>query len=262
MRPLGRLVLVLGTVCLGACGASPAAPSPASTTTTVTAITVLSASSVLAAGTHEAFTATATKSDGSTGTVTSGQWSSDASAVATVDGAGSVTAVSPGDATISVDLSGVRGSKRISVRANYQGRWSGNYVVNSCTDTQGFASAGACSHLFPPNSGIQYTLEFVLAQSGDRVTGQALFGTLPSPLAPASVAANGSLQTTSTTTATTTATTSHTWNLGITRPGQMDGTMVLVGTDSKVSGSVTVNTTLVNVVLVGTAASTRAFSRR
>ncbi len=219
----------------------------------MTAVTVLSASSVLAAGTHETFTATATRSDGSTQAVTSGQWSSDASAVATVDGAGSVTAVSPGDATISVDFSGVRGSKRIAVRANYQGRWSGNYIVNSCADTQGFAAAGACSHLFPPNSGIQYTLEFVLSQSGDRVTGQALFGTLPSPLAPASVAADGSLQTTSTTTATATATTRHTWNLRIPRPGQMEGTMVLVGTDSTVSGSVTVNTTLVNVVQVGTA---------
>lgn len=236
---------------------SPAAPSPPPATVTVTAVTVLSSSTVLAAGSHDTFTATATKSDGSTQQVTSGQWSSDAIAVATVDGAGGVTAVSPGDATISVDVSGVRGSKRISVRANYQGHWSGNYVVNSCTDTQGFAVAGACSHLFPPNSGVQYTLEFVLAQSGDRVTGQALFGLLPSPLVPAAVAANGSLQTTSTTNVTATRTTSHTWDLTITQPGQMNGTMRLVGTDSTVSGSVTVQTTLVNIVLVGTTTARR-----
>lgn len=257
MRPIGRLALVLGTVCLGACGASPAAPSAPVTTTTVTAVTVSSGGNVLAAGTVGTFTATATASDGSTRQVTSGLWSSDATSVATVDGAGTVTAVSPGDATISVVFSGVRGSTRISVRANYQGHWSGNYVVNSCDNTQGFAAAGACSHLFPVNSGVQYTLEFMLTQSGDRVTGQALFGTLPSPLVPATVAADGSLQTTSTTNATSTATTNHTWSLRITQPGQMNGTMALVGTDSTVSGSVTVTTTLVNMVLVGTTVARR-----
>ena len=239
---------------LCACTTTPTAPDPVPVITpTVTAVSVSSTNNILAAGTVEPFTANVTKSDGSTQVVASGKWTSDAPLVATVDGAGNVSALTPGDATISLDVSTVRGSKRIAVRANLQGRWSGNYVVNSCAETQGFAAAGACGRLFPPNSGIKYTVELVLTQTSDLVAGQALFGTTTSPFTPARVAANSTLQINSTTHATTTSTANHTWNLAIPRAGQMEGTMMMVWSDTGTSGSMTVNTTLTGVTLVGIA---------
>jgi hypothetical protein len=211
----------------------------------------ISSADVLAAKTVVPFTATVAKSDGSTQVVSSGKWSSDAPLVATVDGAGNVTAVMPGDATISLDVSNVRGSKRIAVRANAQGHWSGTYFVNTCTETDGFAALGACGRLFPPGAGIQYTLEFVFTQASDLVSGQALFGTTTSTFLPARVAANSTLQITSTTQATSTATAVHSWNLTLTNPTVIDGTMQMVWTDTGTTGSMTVNTTLQNVVFVG-----------
>lgn len=66
-------------------------------------------------------------SDGTTQAVTTGAWGSEQTTIATVDGStGRVTVVSSGDATIFVNFEGVRGTKLIAVRPNYQGNWLGS----------------------------------------------------------------------------------------------------------------------------------------
>jgi hypothetical protein len=79
-------------------------------------------------------------------------WSSDSNAVATVEAStGRVTGVANGGVLISVDSGGRRGTKQIRVLPNFQGTWSGSYVVSSCSATGQIAGGEPCS-TFSPNA--------------------------------------------------------------------------------------------------------------
>ena len=147
MSRQGCVLLLLGS--LAACGGSdsgsgnpptsPGNPTPPGNPT-ATSISVQLRDVVLV-GTNATATATATLSNGQTQPVTSG-FSSDAASVATVTGAGVVTGVSNGEATITAASGGVQGTKRIRVAPNYEGTWQGTQVITSCAATGVFA--GVC----------------------------------------------------------------------------------------------------------------------
>ena len=105
MRETVILICALAAACGGSDGGSPAAPSA-----TPQSITVTSASDLLHIGASEAFSATATMSDGSTRSVSGATWVSENTSFATVDGNGRVTGVGSGPVAIHVDYLGQRGS--------------------------------------------------------------------------------------------------------------------------------------------------------
>lgn len=143
---------------------------------TLQSITVISSSDLLYIGTSETFTATATMSDGSTKSVLGGVWSADNPNVATVgSGTGQVTIVGSGMVTIVVSYEGKYGSKTIRGLPNYQGTWSGSYIITSCNATDDWATAGFCSYL---PSGLELLVELNLIQDQDRVEGRFLLGDL------------------------------------------------------------------------------------
>ena len=116
---------------------------------TIVSIAVNSSAPTMFLEASETFTAVATYTGGATQTVTGGAWATDASAVAQVDAStGRVVALSNGEATISFDYQGVRGSKHVRVLPNYGGSWDGigKYTIASCTQTEGFADTNVCGN--------------------------------------------------------------------------------------------------------------------
>lgn len=149
---------------------------PAVVDPTVQSIVVISNSNLLHIGASETFTATATMSDGSSKTVTGGVWSGDNSSVATVaSGTGLVTIVGSGMVNISVAYQGRQGTKAIRGLPNYQGTWSGSYVVTACNATGDFALVDFCG-FFP--IGTELPIELNLIQDDDRVEGRFYLGDL------------------------------------------------------------------------------------
>ena len=149
---------------------------PAVISPTVQSITVISSSDLLHIGISETFTATATMSDGSSNAVVGGVWSEDNSSVATVEATtGQVTIVGSGTVNIFVNYEGKQGSKAIRGLPNYQGTWSGSYVITSCNATGDFAAMDFCSFL---PVGIELIIELNLIQDEDRVEGRFLLGDL------------------------------------------------------------------------------------
>ena len=91
----------------------PSTPPPA----TVTSVAITGSNSFTEKGETAQLTATATLSNGTTENRTStATWQSDNPAVATVSAQGLVTAVSNGDTSINATVSGVRGTRGISVK--------------------------------------------------------------------------------------------------------------------------------------------------
>jgi hypothetical protein len=162
--------MVLGLATVAACGDSDSgSPTSSSSTTTDVAVTV---SSPLRMGQTAQASGTETRAGGQTQSITSG-WLSDAPAVATVTGAGLVTGVANGRATISVVAGGRQGQQVIRVVPDYQGRWGGVLRVTSCTESGIFAQIDFCDE-FPAGYTGAYTL--ALAQSGELMTATASYG--------------------------------------------------------------------------------------
>ena len=147
---------------------APQTPAP-----TAQAITVIASSNMLYIGASETFTATAQMSDGTTKAVTGGVWGGDNPNVATVQSSGNVTIVGSGMVSIYVDYQGRRGSIVIRGLPNYQGTWSGSYIITSCTNTGDWK--GWCKE-FPNNRVFPTNLN--LTQDEDRVDGRCFLGTL------------------------------------------------------------------------------------
>ncbi|MFC2169956.1 Ig-like domain-containing protein [Acidobacteriota bacterium] len=119
-------------------------------TPTATAVTVTSPNSTIWVGQTEWMTATVTMSDGSTKTAT-GTWGSDNTSVATVNQSGLVTGVGAGNATIYIDtignqsgvvagispgdvtFTGLRGTKRLTVRSPWSRSGVGDMVFDMPT---------------------------------------------------------------------------------------------------------------------------------
>jgi Big-like domain-containing protein len=121
---------VIVAALMPACGdkANPVAPNP-----TVAGL-VISGADYLLTGSATTYTATATLSDGTTRTVTP-VWSSSAAAVATVDSAGRVDGRTHGATTLTAAHDGRSASKTVQVVNNYNGSWSGRYIVRACQDS-------------------------------------------------------------------------------------------------------------------------------
>ncbi len=131
LKVIVLLVAAAGAAC-NSKDSSPGAPSE-----TVTEITISPATDFLKLKATERFTATARLGGGATRAVTP-RWSSDTTAVATVDSGGLVTAVGIGSSTIVADYEGLRATRLIQVLPDYAGRWTGDFVVASCSVTGGF----------------------------------------------------------------------------------------------------------------------------
>jgi hypothetical protein len=221
------------------CGGSNPAPVPSPTTTSVT---VNSSASQLFLGASEVFSATATLSNGSTAQVTGAVWSSDAPNVAQVESAtGRVTGVASGNANVSVDYQGLRGTKLIRVLPNYQGTWLGTYLIGTCTETLDFQTTGFCAAVFPVGQVRPLTLLF--AQSGTTLSGSTALGQILSNFATAPVAADGSVVLPAVAIFGTT-TFTETWVINVLQPGRIVGTLHVVVTDSTIAGTGTMDATL------------------
>lgn len=168
------LVLMVLAAAVG-CGGSGSTPTEASGSPA--SITVSSSSDQLHVGASETFTATAVMGNGQTQAVTGGAWGGDAPGVATVESAsGRVTGVGSGMVTVFVDYRGARGTKLIRVLPNFQGTWSGSYMVNGCSETGAFALADVCDETFTTNRVLPMSM--TATQTRDAVNGQFSLGTV------------------------------------------------------------------------------------
>jgi hypothetical protein len=211
-------VLVGGSlVCTIACQKSPAAP-------TVTAITVQSTSAQLFLGATETFTAVATLSNGTQPAVTDGVWSSDAPAIASVDGTGKVTGKASGSATISVDSQGTRGSKTIRVLPNYAGAATGTIFYGNCSSS---GWTPGCSTI---DDDLGHVATAALTQVGDTVSGTITAPFITSNFS-GTINSGGGLSGTSTGVSGT-KTYTATWTLTSVTAGVITGTFHMDGQDS------------------------------
>ena len=167
-------VFVVCTLAIAACacGDDKTAPSP-----TVAGIVVTSTSDLLFIGANETFTATATLSDDTTRTITNGVWGTNDPQIVSVEQAtGRVLAIGSGNATVFVDYEGQRGTRAIRALPNFQGAWSGSYVVRTCTETGEIAEAELCSDVFVVGS--ELPLNLIASQTRDVATAQLFLGSL------------------------------------------------------------------------------------
>jgi hypothetical protein len=184
----------MGLGALAACGGSPSSPGGGSGGTgggggapTVSSVAVTLTSPLRVGQTTQA-AATATLSNGTTETVTSG-WQSDAAGVATVSAAGLVTAVANGTAAISISSGGRQGQQAVRVVPDYDGSWSGTYLVTACSETGVFATERFCAGTLNSSPPVR----FALTQSGTTVSASFLLGQLAFPAAAATIGADGGL---------------------------------------------------------------------
>lgn len=244
-RLTGVLCASSAFVVLASCGGG----GPTAPRVTPTSITINSTSAFILVGQTETFTATLVFSDGTTQALTGGTWGSDAVNVATVGAAtGLVTSVRSGDVTIFVDAQGIRGTKRITIVPNYQGIWAGAYVVNSCTQTGGFATGGYCGTIFP--IGASAPVAFTLSQTGGTISGQTFLGQIASsPFSTVAVAGGGLVfQATAQLPVTPfTFRIDQAWQINQATAGTLTGTVVQTWTEPLVGGQMVVGATLFNV---------------
>jgi len=187
---------------------------------TTQSITVISSSNLLYIGISETFTATATMSDGTIKAVVGGVWGGDNPTVATVEAAtGKVTIVGSGTVNIFVTYGGKQGSKAIRGLPNYQGSWSGSYIIVSCSATGDWAVIDFCS-LVPVGTVLPTNL--VLIQDQDRVQGNFRLGQLGADTS-GPVQTDGQLLLTGTIQGDITMEVS--WRLQSTTPGQITGSL-------------------------------------
>jgi Big-like domain-containing protein len=139
------VTLVVSAACalvLAACGGG---DSPSVTGPSVgTSVTVSFPGGPVYIGSTTQFEAREALGNGTTRVPTSVAWSSDKLQVAAVSTAGVVSAIGAGEATISAEVNGIRGSLPIRVLPDFGGAWSGTETVVSCVDSgqlSGFCSA-------------------------------------------------------------------------------------------------------------------------
>jgi len=179
--------MLVGGALLASCGGGKSTTAPTPVVTASSVVVTLAQDGVLVGRTLQA-SAIATMSDGTTRAVTSG-WQSDTPSVATVSPTGLVTGVGDGRATIYVIYEGRQGQAVVRTYPNYQGSWSGSYVLRGCSHSGFFASANFCSGLVgqtPPTT-------LSMTQSLDRVEGRFQLGQVSFSTFVAPVEADGSI---------------------------------------------------------------------
>lgn len=135
-----------------------------------------STAGTLKIGDDQTYTATVNWSDGSQ-SVETATWSSDNTAVATVDGTGKAHGVNSGEATLiaKTTTSNAQGTLKIRVVPNYQGTWTGDSTVRNCIATGAFDPADWCGRDgFAPGTILPITLAFT--QSAGTITGTITLG--------------------------------------------------------------------------------------
>jgi hypothetical protein len=134
-EPHVRLIKLIVVFCLigsAACDKkSPAAPSSLAVSTTAL---VISGPDTLLTGVPASYSVTATLSDGITATVIP-VWTTDDPAIASVDSSGRLEGRSHGSTSVIAAFEGRSTSKTVHVVTNYEGTWSGSYVIRACTDS-------------------------------------------------------------------------------------------------------------------------------
>lgn len=176
---------------------------------------------VILAGVSVVATATATMPNGQTQAVTTG-WRSDAPTVATITDNGNLNPLANGEATITVSLQGVQGSKRIRVAPNYDGRWQGMQVMTACAATGIFL--GICEE-DGGFVGLQFPISLTARHPNDlTVSGEASIEELPFPTFTTQIESDGRIRFTSTAIVDfITAETS--WNINSSEIGRATGTI-------------------------------------
>jgi len=222
----------------------------------VQSITVTSANSMVYVGVTEQFTATANMSDGTIKAITTGTWSSTNQTVATVNTAGLASIVGSGTTNITMTYSGKSGSKSIRGLPNYQGTWTGNYRVDSCTSTGDWATFDFCSYL--PNGTIAET-NLILTQTQDSVSGTFFLGTLSST-GTGPVATDGQLTFLGKITEGTTSI-DAVFILQSTTPGIITGSLNQLWTDTTMSGNAQLYTTIISLTRTSPVPNEAAFTR-
>ena len=235
-----NLCVVSTFLALASCGGSNGPTGP-----TATSITINSSSGFLVLGQTETFTATLNFSNGTTQAVSGGTWGSDAAAVASVGAAtGLVTTVGRGDVTIFVDAQGMRGTKRITVVPNYQGFWTGRYLVNSCTETGAFVGS-LCGSTFAV--GVDLPVAFNLTQTGGTITGVTALGAIVSTQFTTVAVSGGGLTFQANAQLPVppfTFRVDQAWQVNAAVPGQLTGTVVQTWTEPSSIGQAVVGATL------------------
>jgi hypothetical protein len=172
-RPIFLTGLALVALSVAACngGSSSSSPAPTVPTPTTTSVTVTVASPLRMGQTTQA-TGTETLSSGQSQPVTTA-WQSDAPSVATVTGAGLVSGVANGRATIFVIAGGRQGQQVVRVVPDYQGNWDIGQRVTSCTESGFFVDLDFCDE-FP--TGSVYGITMNVAQTGEQITATPDYG--------------------------------------------------------------------------------------
>jgi hypothetical protein len=177
--------------------------------------------------------ARATFSNGAS-TAIAGGFVSDTPGVATATTGGLITGVAVGDVTISLDYSGAHASKTVHVLPAYDGIWAGTYVIDSCTQTEGFETANFCG---PFTAGLSATIAFSSTQVADltTITGQFALGSALG-VGNGTVSPTGTLTYNGAITGTTTRMELRNFTAMSPSVGRMTGSFEQVWTDSATSG--------------------------
>jgi hypothetical protein len=172
--------------CSGKSPSTPTAPTP-----TVTSVAVSIANAILFGGSAEQATATVTMSNGTTQQM-AGTWTVDNTSIATVDTTGRVTGQGSGRANVAFNASGISGSTPFRVVPNYQGQWSGSYLITGCAHSGAFAAGNFCAEF---SNNRVFPMNMTLTQgSRDVVEGRTFLGTLQTDLVTGPVETDGAVQ--------------------------------------------------------------------
>lgn len=172
---------------LSACNKS---SSPSGPSASLQSVSVAVTNDIVFIGSTEQATATGTRSDGTT-VQPAGTWSSDNQAVAAVNGAGVITGVASGTATIIFTSQGANGTKLVRVLPRFQGTWSGSYQVTSCGPSGVFVDLDTCDEFAV---GSVWPTSLTLTQGArDVVSGRIFLGSLQTDSFTAGIEADGSV---------------------------------------------------------------------
>lgn len=256
MRLLNYALLCAAALGAAACGDESSGSMPTSASPTTSGITVTVNSPIKVDEATQA-AATASLSNGQSQPISSG-WQSDAPNVATVTGAGMVTGVANGRATIYVVSGGRQGQQVIRVVPNYEGQWAGLLRVTSCTQTGAWASIGFCDD-FRVGSVDTFTLG--VSQTGESLTFRAVYPpSIIFPQVTAPIDGDGSAAFTSTSRGTTAPVLSieAAWRIASAARGALSGTVTESWTVAGVPGEGRLVQDIVNTGRAGSTGTARS----
>ena len=214
------VVCAIAVSAIGCSKESPAAVSPTAPTPTLVSLTLSPASGSLTVGQSATIAVTGSFSDGSTRVLTA-NWTSSNGAVASVNAAGLVTALSGGQTMITASVSGQSVAGIYTVNVSPSGSWLGGLLVTSCTGTGSNSDAFCAPQRGLTQVGTAYQSTLELTENGSSISGVMMLGGVRGPVT--GVVVNGvmTLQGTLTQTNGPTLTITH-WSTGISGT-QMNG---------------------------------------